>query len=301
MRFSFFILFVFIINLNSNMITPIEQNLNYDYNKALLGKKLFFDSILSKDNTISCATCHDIYNGGDDGLEHSFGINAQEGVLNSPTVLNAVFNFRQMWNGKAKDLAQQAILPIENPIEMGHDLNAIVEILKQDKTYFKLFKESYKSGITRENIIDALVQFQTTLITPSPFDEYLLGNENAITSRQKQGYDLFKRKGCIACHNGINIGGASYSKLGIINPIEFEHTGLYEITQKEMDKYFFKVPTLRNIEVTAPYFHDGNIQTLYNAIKIIAVIQLGIELEHEEILLIEEFLKSLTGKVEIIK
>lgn len=287
--------------LASNLIIPLPQKVDFDKQKALLGKKLFFDPILSKDNTISCATCHNLQLGGVDNLVHSFGINAQEGDINTPTVLNSFFNFRQMWNGKAKTLHAQAVFPIENPIEMGNTFENIIVQLNAHQEYKEAFEENYKEGVTKENILDALEQFQKTLITQSPFDDYLRGDENAITQDQKKGFELFKRKGCISCHNGVNIGGASFSRLGVVNSLAVEQTGLYEVTGNELDRFFFKVPSLRNVELTYPYFHTGEISELKEAIKVIAKIQLGLDLQEDEIALIEEFLKSLTGKVEIIE
>lgn len=296
-----YILFLTTLFASSQAIYPLPLKVEYDKNKALLGKKLYFDPILSKDDTISCAHCHNLDLAGVDNLTHSFGINAQEGDINTPTVLNSFFNFRQMWDGRAKTLAQQAVFPITNPKEMGSDFNDLVKKLNAHPQYKKAFEKIYDKGITKETITDALEEFQKTLITPSAFDRYLKGEENAISEDQKKGYKLFKTKGCISCHNGVNIGGASYARLGIVNPHETEHVGLYKQTKDEMDKFFFKVPSLRNVELTYPYFHDGNIQTLKEAINVIAKVQLGLNLKEEEIRLIEEFLKSLTGKVEIIE
>ncbi len=301
MRFLFLIFFTFNLLWAKELIYPLPLEMKFDRQKALLGKKLYSDPILSKDNTISCSSCHNLYTAGVDNLPHSFGIKGQKGNLNTPTVLNSYFNFRQMWDGRAKTLQHQAVFPITNPVEMGNDFDTIVSRLEGDKEYKKLFKSLYKNGVTKDNIVDALAEFQKTLVTPSPFDAYLRGDEDAISQKQKEGYELFKKKGCISCHNGINVGGASYSRLGIVNPHETEHFGLYNVTKNELDKFFFKVPGLRNVELTYPYFHDGDVQTLKDAIKIIAQIQLGVNLKEDETELIEEFLKSLTGKLEIIK
>ncbi len=301
MRFLFLLFFTFNLLWAKDLIYPLPLEMKFDRQKALLGKKLYSDPILSKDNTVSCSSCHNLYTAGVDNLSHSFGIKGQKGNLNTPTVLNSYFNFRQMWDGRAKTLQHQAVFPITNPVEMGNDFDTIVSRLEGDKEYKKLFKSVYKNGVAKDNILDALAEFQKTLVTPSPFDAYLRGDENAISQKQKEGYELFKKKGCISCHNGINVGGASYSRLGIVNPHETEHFGLYNVTKNELDKFFFKVPGLRNVELTYPYFHDGDVQTLKEAIKIIAQIQLGVNLKEDETELIEEFLKSLTGKLEIIK
>ena len=301
MKILFFCIIFYSILSSDEFITPLPKNISYNKDKALLGKKLFFDTKLSKDNTISCTTCHNLDLGGSDNLAFSFGINAQQGHINAPTVLNSSFNFRQMWDGRVKTLAEQAVFPIENPIEMGNSFENIIKTLSKEALYIKEFNKIYKDGITKNNIIDALEEFQKTLITQSPFDDYLRGDKDAITQIQKEGYEIFKEKGCVTCHNGVNIGGASYAKLGIINPRETKNLGLYNVTKDEMDKFFFKVPTLRNVELTYPYFHDAKVSTLKDAIKVIANIQLGIDLNKDEILKIEEFLKSLTGKVEIIE
>ncbi|NVJ52340.1 MAG: cytochrome-c peroxidase [Campylobacteraceae bacterium] len=277
------------------------MNIEYDYKKALLGKKLFFDKKLSKDNTISCASCHDLNNGGDDGLIFSVGINGKLGNINAPTVLNSIFNFRQFWDGRAKDLAEQAKGPIENPIEMGHDFASLVKVLKRS-SYKESFKAVYKDGITEQNIVNALAEFEKTLITPnSSFDKYLKGDEAAITAFEKEGFELFKNKGCISCHNGVNIGGNLYSKFGMIVDIDSKSLGKYNVTKNELDKYYFKVPTLRNISLTAPYFHDGRYQDLKEVVKTMALVQLGRPITNLEIEKIVAFLKTLNGKLEIIE
>ena len=187
--------------------------------------------------------------------------------------------------------------PIENPIEMGFDFAKLV--LKLQKTeYQKSFKQIYKNGITEDNIADAIAEFEKTLVTPNaPFDQYLKGDKNAISLDAKEGYQLFKSKGCIACHNGINMGGNLYSKFGVIMDAQTISLGRYNVTKRERDKYFFKVPSLRNIEKTAPYFHDGRADTLRKAIKIMSLLQLGREFSDKELMQVEEFLKSLNGDI----
>ncbi len=285
----------------SEPIKPIPNEVKVDAKKVLLGKKLFFDPILSSDGTISCATCHDLQNGGDDGLKFSFGIGGQEGNINSPTVYNAVFNFRQFWDGRAKDLKEQAGGPIENPVEMGHTLAAAVKTLKQNKIYFVNFNEVYTDGITKDNIVDAIAEFEKTLITPnSPFDKYLKGDKEAISQKAKDGYSLFKSKGCILCHHGVNVGGNFYNKFGIYKDADSRHLGRYNITKREEDKYVFKVPSLRNIALTAPYMHDGRISTLKEAVELMTKYQLGRHMEQGDTEAIVAFLKSLTGELPAI-
>jgi cytochrome c peroxidase len=279
-------------------IAPIPDKIKFDKAKAFLGKKLFFDTKLSSTNTISCHTCHNLETGGVDNLKFSFGVNAQEGNINTPTVLNASLNFRQLWSGSVRTLAQQAIGPITNPKEMGHDIEMLVKNLKKDSTYTKLFNTLYKDGIVKANILDAIAEYEKTLITPnSPFDKYLKGEILAISEDAKKGYKLFIQKGCISCHNGVNVGGNSFAKFGVVKKISTQNFGLYDFTKEEIDKNFFKVPTLRNIALTYPYFHHGEVKTLQEAIKIMGASQMGITLTQKEIEQIEAFLKTLSGKI----
>ena len=271
--------------------------MDVDPKKVALGKDLFFDPILSQDGTVSCASCHIISEGGDDGLQFSVGIDGQLGNINAPTVLNAVFNFRQFWDGRAADLQEQAAGPIENPIEMGNTFEDLIETLN-NTPYKDRFLKIYKEGITKNSITDAIAEYEKTLITPnSPFDRYLRGEKNALTQQQKEGYELFKLKGCIACHHGVNIGGNMYSKFGVFRDTKSSSLGRYNVTHKERDKYLFKVPTLRNIAQTAPYFHDGRTYSLKEAVLIMTQYQLGRKISDEEVDKIVAFLHSLSGSV----
>ncbi len=301
---KFYILFLFIFfstNLYSENISVIPQELDYDLKKALLGKKLFNDKRLSSDDTLSCSSCHDLKNGGDDNLVFSIGVNGAIGTINAPTVLNAVFNFRQFWDGRAKDLEEQVLGPIENPIEMAHDFSSLITKLENTE-YKKEFSKIYKNGITRDNIANALAEFEKTLITPnSRFDKFLNGDKNSLSDYEKEGFELFKGKGCITCHHGINIGGNHYNKFGTIMDVDNNNLGLYNITKNEDDKYYFKVPSLRNIELTAPYLHDGRFDSLVEVVKIMSLVQLGRPIEESEILKIVAFLKTLNGEVKIIE
>ena len=295
MKYILIIVF-FVYAVYAKPITPIPQSVHVNLKKAKLGKELFFDTLVSADGTISCASCHNIQKGGDDGLRFSFGIKGQEGNINAPTVLNAVYNFRQFWNGSAKDLAQQAEGPIQNPIEMGNDFKNLIKTLKNSK-YKKEFDDIYHNGVTKENIVDSIAEYEKTLITPnSPFDRYLRGDKSAITQKQKEGYEIFKEKGCIACHNGINIGGNLYNKFGVFEDAKSLRLGRYEVTHKEQDKYYFKVPSLRNVALTAPYLHDGRYENLRDVVKFMARYQLGKVVTQDEINKIVLFLNSLTAK-----
>jgi cytochrome c peroxidase len=278
-------------------ITPIVQPTDLDIEKVKLGKKLFFDARLSRNDTIACVSCHNLAAGGDDNLQYSFGINGQEGNMNSPTVLNASNNFRQFWDGRAKNLQEQAAGPIENPIEMGFSFKELIPKLNKSE-YKALFSKVYKEGITKNSITDAIAEYEKTLVTPNaPFDEYLRGDKNALSKKQKEGYELFKSKGCITCHHGVNLGGNLYSKFGVVEDSKTTSLGRYNVTHKNRDKYYFKVPTLRNITLTSPYFHDGRTKSLQEAIKIMSQLQLGRYFTQDEVEKIEAFLYSLEGEI----
>ncbi|MEA3499172.1 MAG: cytochrome c peroxidase [Campylobacterota bacterium] len=292
------LLFLFIINtlLSKELITPIPLIPDYDYKKAILGEQLFFDTKLSANDTISCASCHFIEDGGDDNLPVSFGIDGKKGTRNSPTVLNSRYNVVQFWDGSAKDLQEQAKGPIHNPVEMGTNFKDVVKKLKKDKDYQNKFSSLYKDGITGLNITDAISEFEKTLTTPnSRFDKFLRGDKKALTNDELSGYNTFKEYGCISCHNGVNIGGNLMQKIGVTEDFKTTDFGKYHITKNEEDKFYFKVPTLRNIELTAPYFHDGKTETLKDAVQNMAIHQVGYPLEEKEIENILKFLKTLSG------
>lgn len=279
------------------LITPIPDKIEHHKEKATLGKKLFFDTKLSQDNTISCASCHILNDGGDDNLPVSFGINGQKGTRNAPTVLNSKFNSVQFWDGRAANLEEQAHGPIHNPIEMNSDFDEVVKKLKKDITYRDLFNSIYPTGITGENITNAIAEYEKTLITPnSQFDLYLKGDKSALNEDERNGYKLFKEYGCISCHNGVNIGGNLMQKIGILEEYQTKDYGRYNVTKNEEDKYYFKVPTLRNIQLTSPYFHDGLTPTLKEAVKKMSYYQVGYTLTDKETDDIVKFLKTLTGK-----
>ncbi len=279
-------------------IKPIPSTIETDKKKVLLGKKLFNDPILSKDGTIACSSCHILQDGGDDNMKFSFGIGGKEGAINSPTIYNSVFNFRQFWDGRAKDLKDQVHGPVENPVEMGSQMHSAVESIRKEQSYIKLFEDLYPDGVTPENIADAIAEFEKSLITPdSPFDKYLKGDENALNPQAKRGYGLFKSKGCVTCHHGINVGGNLYNKFGIFKESNSTNLGRYLVTKREEDRFVFRVPPLRNADLTAPYMHDGRATTLREAVVIMTQYQLGRHMEPEEIDDIVKFLKSLTGQI----
>lgn len=281
------------------MITPLPTSIPYDKEKAMLGKQLYMDTSLSKDGKVSCNTCHDLKRYGVDNEIFSIGA---DGVLdepfNSPTTFNSVFNFVQFWDGKAKNLADQAKNPFTNPKEMAlKDEAEVVKRVEANAKYKASFDKIY-GQITMQNITDAIAEFEKTLITPnSPFDRYLNGDENAISNQAKRGWEAFKSNGCIACHQGQNVGGTMYQKIGIFEPYpNQENLGRYEITKIESDKMVFKVPSLRNVAKTAPYYHDGSIPTLDACVQFMAYYQLGRFLDQQTVDDIVAFLESLTGE-----
>jgi len=284
-------------------LIPLPLKVEADAKKVALGKKLFLDPILSKDKTLSCMSCHDLTYNGAGTVKLTAGIDGKMGYFNVPTVYNAVYNFRQFWDGRAKDLKDQALQPIENPVEMGNSVQQALKDLKEDKHYIYDFNAIYNDGITEENLADALAEFEKVLITPNAsFDKYLRGDQKAISQSAKKGYKLFKEKGCIACHNGINVGGNLYNKFGIYGDSESKELGRYTITHKEEDKYVFKVPSLRNVSITAPYMHDGRATTIKEAVNLMVKYQLGRRIYGEELRNIVSFLQSLRGELpEIVK
>ncbi len=281
-------------------ISPIPQESGVNKEKALLGKELFFDTMLSRDNSTSCLSCHDVFNGGADSREVSIGFGAKEGSINSPTVLNARYNFRQFWNGRAKELHEQAEGPMNNPVEHNMDANTLEKRINKSPHYKQKFKDVYGvSYITQELVIDAIVEFEKALITPnSKFDRFLR-KEVALSKPEKEGYLLFKEYGCITCHNGINIGGNSFQKMGAFFEYNRNTTypDRYAVTGLQSHKNVFKVPTLRNIALTAPYFHDGSAKNLTEAVVTMAKHSLGVVLLDSEVERIVDFLETLNGEL----
>ncbi|WP_076409425.1 cytochrome-c peroxidase [Shewanella sp. UCD-KL12] len=268
--------------------------------KVELGKMLFFEPRLSQSGFISCNSCHNLSLGGVDALPTSIGHNWQEGPINSPTVLNAEYGLAQFWDGRAKDLKEQAGGPIANPGEMGYTHELAVSTVNSMPAYQARFAAIYgENSVNIDNITDAIAEFEKTLVTPhSPFDKYLQGDKNAITESAQAGYQLFKDKGCTSCHNGPAVGGTMYMKMGLVKPFHTDNPaiGRKGVTGKDADKFVFKVPTLRNIELTYPYFHDGATWTLEEAVNTMADIQLGQALTENETAQMVDFLKSLTGE-----
>ena len=273
--------------------------------KVELGKMLFFDPRLSASHAISCNSCHNVGLGGVDVEEKSIGHNWQKGGRNSPTVFNAVFNTAQFWDGRAKDLEEQAGGPMVNPIEMASPKEHVSEQLGAIPGYVAAFKAAFPGEarpVTLANAQKAIAVFEATLITPNaPFDRYLKGDASALNANQTAGLQLFIAKGCAACHNGINVGGGRYAPFGIVEKPGAEllppaDKGRFMVTKTAGDEYVFKVPTLRNIALTAPYFHSGRSWDLRQAVGVMAASQLGAPVNDEEATKIVAFLEALTGE-----
>lgn len=291
-------------------IRPIPDSIAVDAAKVQLGKELYHDTRLSGDGTISCATCHSIETAGVDNDQFSEGIAGQLGGINAPTSYNAAFNFVQFWDGRAATLAEQAAGPPLNPVEMGSkSFEEIAAKLSEDADFSKRFLASYPEGINEKTITDAIAEYEKTLLTPnSPFDLYLKGDKTAMTEEQIEGYAIFKDYKCATCHAGVNMGGLSYELMGqrdnyFQNREINEKSGLTDSdngrwaqTKVERDRYRFKTPTLRNVALTWPYYHDGSVSTLEKAIEMMAEFQVGRKMSEPEIAKVKTFLDAQTGQ-----
>lgn len=285
-------------------IRPIPLTVKLDAKKVALGDKLFHDKRLSKDNTLACASCHGLDRGGVDGGVGSTGINGAKGPINAPTVFNSGFNFRQFWDGRANSLEEQAAGPIHNPKEMGSNWAEVLGKLSQDAALVATFKESYPDGLQPKNVQDAIATFERSLITPnSRIDKYLRGDKTALKDDELRGYQLFKNYGCVACHQGVNVGGNMFQVFGVMGDYFAKRGGATEadlgrfnVTKNEADKHMFKVPSLRNVALTAPYFHDGSAKTLNDAVEVMFKFQLGRVAPQQDKELIVKFLHTLTGE-----
>jgi cytochrome c peroxidase len=272
--------------------------------RVALGKMLYFDPRLSESHAISCNSCHMVGMGGVDLQETSLGHRWQHGGRNAPTVYNAVFDIAQFWDGRAKDLEQQAGGPLVNPVEMDTTEAHVVEQLRAIPGYVQAFAKAFPGGgdaITFENIRRAIALFEATLITPNaPFDRYLKGDAKALDASQREGLALFINKGCAACHAGINVGGAMYAPFGVVERpgaeiLPPDDRGRFAVTKTASDAYVFRVPSLRNVALTPPYFHSGKVWDLRQAVAVMGSSQLGAQLTDAEIDSITAFLGSLSG------
>ncbi|RZA07300.1 MAG: c-type cytochrome [Proteobacteria bacterium] len=270
-----------------------------------LGALLFAEKRLSGNRQVACTSCHDFANGGDDGLPKSVGAGGMMGT-NAPTVYNSSLNFTQFWDGRSATLEDQVSIAVLSPVAMGGDWGVIVKALQSDPGYAEAFRKEFKEGITKETISRAIADFERTLITPNArFDKFLRGDALALSNREKEGYRKFKSYGCVACHQGMNVGGNMFQTMGVMGNF-FKDRGLAELkpdfgrfnlTKQETDRHVFKVPSLRNVARTAPYFHDGSAPTLKGAVRTMAKYQLGRAISEEDAGLITEFLETLNGEI----
>ena len=285
-------------------IKPISPELKLDARKVALGDRLFHDKRLSKDNSMSCASCHNLSGGGVDGLPSSIGVGGARGPINAPTVFNSSLNFRQFWDGRAASLEEQAAGPVHNPKEMGSNWAEVLGKLSQDAAMVSQFKAVYPDGLQSKNIQDAIAVFERSLTTPNArFDKYLKGDTTALSPDELRGYQLFKAYGCVACHQGVNMGGNMFQTFGVMGDyfnkrgnLTEADLGRFSVTKNESDKHVFKVPSLRNIALTAPYFHDGSAKTLNDAVDVMFKYQLGRSASLQDKELIVKFLHTLTGE-----
>ena len=282
--------------LSDNVVTP---------EKIELGKALFFDPRMSASGVFSCNSCHNVGTGGDDNLETSIGHGWQKGPRNSPTVFNAVFNEAQFWDGRAPDLAAQAKGPVQAGVEMANTPDNVIATLTSMPQYVDWFKASFPDEaepVTFDNFAKAIEAFEATLITPAPFDAWLNGDDGALNETEVAGLQLFMDKGCSSCHSGVNLGGNGYYPFGLIEKPGAEvlpegDKGRFAVTDTVDDEYVFRASPLRNIALTAPYFHSGKVWDLKVAVQIMAESQLGAEITDEETDQLVAFLNALSGKL----
>lgn len=287
-----------------SMVPAVKDNA-VTYEKVELGKMLFFDPRLSRSALLSCNTCHNLGMGGDDNLETSIGHGWQKGPRNAPTVLNAVFNSAQFWDGRAEDLKAQAKGPVQAGVEMASTPERVETTLKSMPAYVERFERAFPGEaepVTFDNMAKAIEAFEATLITPaSRFDQFLEGNANALSAEEKTGLGLFMDKGCAACHAGVNLGGEGYYPFGVVEKPGSDilppgDKGRFQVTKTAADDYVFRAAPLRNVAITEPYFHSGMVWDLEQAVGIMGTAQLGEDLKDDEVKAIAAFLRTLTGE-----
>lgn len=284
-------------------LEPLSATPSEDPRRIVLGRKLFHERRLSLDGAISCASCHDLDSGGADGRRTAVGIHGQLGTVNAPTVYNAGLNFVQFWDGRAATLEDQVNGPLTNPLEMGSTWDTALHEISADADYRARFASAYPDGITADNVRNAIASFERALVAvDSPFDRWLGGDSTALSAQQKAGYDLFKGVGCIACHQGRNVGGNMFQRFGIFGDyfadrghVTEADYGRFNVTRNEADRFVFRVPSLRYASLTAPYFHDGSAPTLPRAVQVMARYQLGRTLTGDQVDSIVAFITSLAG------
>jgi cytochrome c peroxidase len=284
---------------------PLPKFLTLESNKVVLGARLFDDVRLSFDDSISCASCHVLSQGGTDNRYRSVGVKGEVGSVNAPTVLNSGFNFVQFWDGRATSLEEQVDGPVNHPKEMASNWSLVLSKLEKDEGYVSQFNRLYPEGMTVSNIKNAIANFERSLLTPnSRFDKFLRGETAALNVHEINGYELFQSYGCASCHQGINLGGNMYEKMGLMGDyfsdrgsITEADNGRFNVNHNPDSLHEFRVPSLRNVALTAPYFHDGNATTLEQAITIMAKYQLGRAMPADDLNDIAAFLRSLTGEL----
>jgi cytochrome c peroxidase len=287
-------------------IDPVPIDREFEPKKVELGRDLFADPILSPDGKTSCLTCHMFDKGGADGVVKNDLPDHDPAAVNTPTIFNVSLNYRLHWNGKADELGSQLEIPITSKRVLATTYDAILGRLAASPTYPSRFREVYPDGLTKETFRDAVVTYEQSLITPnSRFDRYLRGDKTAITNDEEAGYQLFKSHGCISCHQGVNVGGNLFQKFGAMHDyfkdrghIAEPDYGRYNVTKREEDRYYFRVASLRNVALTAPYFHDGSAKTLEEAVQVMSRYQLGRKLTAEQTRILVLFLKTLTGELD---
>jgi cytochrome c peroxidase len=284
-------------------ITPIPLDLKLDARKVALGRHLFSDPHFSRDHKFSCAYCHNLATGGADRLPHASGVDGKQGKVITLTVFNSGFNSMLFWDGRTATLEDQIDFPMPHSSEMDSTWPEVIAVLEKDAAYRRAFTDIYQEGIKPHTVKDAIATFERSLTTPnSKFDRFLRGDMHALDSSELAGYELFKSLGCISCHQGTNVGGNMYEKIGLVENY-FAHRGnvqeadfgRYNVTRNEADRYEFRVPPLRNVALAAPYFHDASAGTMEQAVATMANYQLGVDLSGDEIAKIVKFLNTLTG------
>jgi cytochrome c peroxidase len=284
-------------------ISPIPANLVYEKAKAELGKKLFFDKNLSRDGKLACVSCHNVTKNGADTRAYSLSSEGKELGVNTPSIFNSALNNSFFFDGRVADRKKQVEISIESPSELDNSVDAITNRLIQSPEYKKMFDAIYLDSVTKDNLLDAIAEFEKALTTPnSKFDVYLRGDITVLSDDEKKGYEKFISTGCINCHNGVNVGENMYQKMGVFIPYRQDKNlnGRIDVTKRDRDKFVYKVPSLRNIANTAPYMHDGQVKTLKEAIISMREHQFGVLNNSKSIEQIEAFLHTLTGETPAI-
>lgn len=281
-------------------ITPVPAPMAADPARLRLGERLFRDARLSRDGTRSCASCHDLERNGADGQAHASGADGRPLDFNTPTIFNMALSFRLNWRGNFRTLEEQAEAVLLDPRLMGTGWETLFDRLREDPSYREAFARAYGGGPERWQVLDALAAFQRSLLTlDARFDRWLRGEGGALTPAEEQGYRLFKDYGCVACHQGVNVGGNLFQRFGIFAPRPMRteaDLGRFVLTGEEQDRGVFRVPSLRNVAATAPYFHDGSEPSLAGAVRTMTESQLGRRMTEEEVGLVVAFLRTLTGE-----